>query len=280
MLRSLLRDGRSLLVITHDIALAQGLPGRVAVLREGCIVECRAADALFARPEHEYTRCWVAADPAHWSVRAAATVGETVLTAHHLGFGYRGGPRLFGGINVTVQRGGVVALMGPSGSGKTTLGNILIGLCRPSEGSVNWGGVDPYADRTPRRHLRRLYQKLHQDPATAFVPHRTLRRQLLDLEEVVPGLHVTKRLPPLLDQLGLRQAMLDRYPAELSGGEAQRLALARVLLLDPLLIVADEPTSRLDPIMQREIVELLSVHLRKRGIGLVVISHSRALVAR
>ncbi len=279
LLGILLREGRSLLVITHDITLARGLPGRVAVLRDGGIVECRAAEALFATPRHDYTRRWVAADPAQWTERRPVAKGDVVLAARDLGFGYRGGPRLFGGIDITVRRGGVVALMGASGSGKTTLGNVLIGLCRPDEGRVDWAGVDPYAGGVPLSRLRRRYQKLHQDPSTAFVPHRKLHRQFHDLAEVVPDLDVGEKLPPLLDRLGVHAATLGRYAAEVSGGEAQRLALARVLLLDPVLIVADEPTSRLDPITQRDTIALLCDVLRDRGVGLVLISHDRLLVA-
>lgn len=283
LLRGLLAQGRSLVVITHEAALARGLGGAVVVLQGGRIVECRPARALFAQPQHAYTRDWLRADPAAWPAfppSSMAGIGEAgpVAAAHGLGFAFPGQRPLFEGLEFQVRRGGVLALTGPSGAGKSTLGDIVVGLRRPCAGRLAWQGADPFADRRVMRRLRRRYQKLHQDAASAFVPHRSILRQLHDLVEVAPGLDPGTALPPLMDRLGLRPALLARYPAELSGGEAQRLALIRLLLLDPVLIVADEPTSRLDPILQRETIGLLRGVSQERAIGLVLISHNRALV--
>lgn len=280
LLKTLLRQGRSLLTITHDMTLARQLGGRVAVLRDRGIVECRDASDLFTDPRHDYTRAWVAADPARWPAPVQQGTGDVVLTAHGLAFGYGRGEQLFSGIGMTVRQGGIVAISGPSGSGKSTLLNVLVGLLPPLQGRVRWGDIDPHRDRAGRRQLRRRYQKLHQDPATVFVPHRTIRRQLHDLAAIVPRLCADTAIPPMLRRLGLAEALLDRYPSELSGGEAQRFAIARLLLLDPLLIIADEPTSRLDPIMQRETIDLLCDVLRDRGSGLVIVSHNERLISR
>lgn len=279
LLRLLQAERRSLLVISHDPALLRALDGSIAVLRDGRIVENQASPLLLSAPLHPYTREWLAADPATWPACAPCLAEEgLVLAGHGLGFGYPGQPRLFDGVDIHVRRGGVVALTGPSGAGKTSLGNMLVGLCRPDRGALTWDGVDPYADRRAMQRLRRRYQKLHQDPVTAFVPHRLVGRQLADLAEVAPGLDLAAALPPLLERLKLHARLLDRYPGEISGGEAQRLALARLLLLDPAMIVADEPTSRLDPILQRQTIALLRDVVAERQIGLVLISHDAALV--
>jgi len=279
LLHVLLAEGRTLLVITHDPALARGLGGSVAVLRAGRIVEHRPAGALFAAPQHAYTRAWVEADPATWPVcLPCLDMDDLVAAGHGLSFGFPGRPRLFTDLDVHVPRGGVLALTGPSGAGKTTLGNVLVGLQPPDEGELSWAGAEPYRDRRALQRLRRRYQKLHQDPATAFMPHRPIGRQLDDLREIVPGLVMASALPPLLDRLRLAPALLGRLPAEVSGGEAQRLAIARLLLIDPAMIVADEPTSRLDPILQRETILLLRSIAQERGIGIVLISHDQALV--
>ncbi len=279
LLRVLLAEGRTLLVTTHDPALARGLGGSVAVLQHGRVVEHRAATALFAAPHHAYTREWLAADPTTWPVcEPCLDMGELVAAGHGLAFGFPGRPRLFADLDVHVPRGGVLALTGPSGAGKTTLGNVLVGLQPPDAGELTWAGADPYRDRRALNRLRRRYQKLHQDPASAFVPDRPIGRQLEDLGAVVPGLDPGAALAPLLGQLRLREGLLRRLPGEVSGGEAQRLAIARLLLLDPAMIVADEPTSRLDPILQRETIMLLRGLVRDRGIGLVLISHDRALI--
>lgn len=287
LLRGALARGRSLLVITHDLRLAQGLGGDVAVMRAGRLVEFGPMREVFRAPKSAYTRDWLAADPATWPGTGPAT-GEAsrrrppaeppVVAVRDLAFGYPGRPMLFQGMSFEIRRGGIVALTGPSGAGKTTLGNLLLGLQPPLAGEVSWAGIDPYRDRQARKRLRRRYQKLHQDPAAAFDPDRPVGRQLAELQEVKPDLARAEALPRLLERLKVRKSVLDRCPGEVSGGEAQRLALARLLLLDPDLIVADEPTSRLDPIVQRRTIELLLEIVEERGLALALISHDRHLV--
>ncbi|MDR6873603.1 peptide/nickel transport system ATP-binding protein [Bosea sp. BE125] len=280
LLLSLGQAGRALMVITHDTALARALGGRLAVLREGRIVEQGESAAVFAAPRQPYTRAWVEADPSRWrpSLRCCA-VDAPVLAGHGLRFGFRGRPALFERLDIHVPRGGVLALTGPSGCGKTTLGNILLGLQAPDAGQVSWAGADPYRDRAALKRLRRRYQKLHQDPASVFLPGRSIGLQLSDLAQVAPELDLSSDLPPLLERLRLDPRLLRRRPGEVSGGEAQRLALARILLMKPELIVADEPTSRLDPLVQRETIALLREVVAGEGVGLVLIGHDRALLA-
>jgi peptide/nickel transport system ATP-binding protein len=200
------------------------------------------------------------------------------LSAAGLAFGWPGHDLLFEDVTLALPRGTMLALGGPSGCGKTTLANILLGLRPPTSGRVSWGGDDPYRDRRARQAKRRQYQKLHQDPATGFMSHRPIGMQLRDLARVMPGLDVARRLPPLLDRLRLRPALLARYPGEISGGEAQRLALLRLLLLEPAVIVADEPTSRLDPIVQREVMLLLRDCVDRDGLAVLLISHDCSLI--
>jgi peptide/nickel transport system ATP-binding protein len=186
---------------------------------------------------------------------------------------------LFEDLDLHLPKGGVLAISGPSGSGKSTLGDILLGLRRPFAGSVEWGGVDIVAKPSAMPQLRQRYQKLHQDPIKAFVPHLTFARQFLSLEDVKSGLSVAGDLPPLLEKLKVSDRLISRRPSEVSGGEAQRLALARILLLDPIAIIADEPTSRLDPVVQRETIQLLRETVDQDRLGLILISHDQALLA-
>lgn len=279
LLRRLADQGRALVVITHDLAVARGLPGTVMVLRNGEVVETGTTESVLRAPRHAYTAAWLAADPTAWpACRPCLERDDLVLAAHGLTFAWPRSRPLFRDLDVHVPRGAVLALMGESGSGKTTLGNILLGLRQPDAGEVSWQGADPYRDPRARRRLRQRYQKLHQDPCSALLPHRTIARQLDDLREVKPELDLATALPPLLDRLKLSPVLLRRYPAEISGGEAQRLAIARLLLLEPDLILADEPTSRLDPIVQRETMLLLRDIVEDRRIGVILISHDRALV--
>lgn len=283
LLQGLVAAGKALLVITHDLAVAQALGqggGGLAVMQEAAIVESGPAASVLAEPQHPYTRAWIAADPARWPpCPACLRDGDVVLAAHDLGFEHRPEAPLFEGLTLHLRRGEVLAVTGPSGTGKTTLGNVLLGLQRPSCGRVAWRGCDPYRDPAAARRMRRCFQKLHQDPGTVFVPHRPLGLQLLDVVGRGREAEAAARLPALLDRLRLRPALLGRRVGEVSGGEAQRMALARLLLIGPQLIVADEPTSRLDPIVQRETMLLLRELVEEDGLSLILISHHAALVA-
>jgi peptide/nickel transport system ATP-binding protein len=279
-LKRLSAAGRSLLVITHDRRLAEELPGELAIIRNGRVVEHGPSAGLLSAPQSDYARTWLAADPQHWPrCHRCCDMTSLALSAHGLSFGWPKGGMLFEELDLHLPKGGVLAIAGPSGSGKSTLGDILLGLRPPIAGSVEWGGVDIVADKSAIRRLRQRYQKLHQDPIKAFVPHLTLDRQFLALEDVKSDLSVARDLPPLLERLKVNDRLMNRRPSEVSGGEAQRLALARILLLDPVVIVADEPTSRLDPVVQRETMQLLRTTVDQQGLGLVLISHDQTLLA-
>ena len=280
LLRRLLDAGKSLLVITHEPALAAALGGQIAVMRDGCILEHGETSAVLAGPSHVYTRAYLDALPARWlAAPLKSAVGAATVSGRGLSFAYPGKPPLFQDLDLGAAPGRVLAVMGPSGVGKTTLGDVLLGRRRPRHGLVRWGALDPYGfARADLRRARPRHQKLFQDPGGSFAPHRSLRLSFEDLRAIRPDLDLSRRLPPLLDRLRLAPALLDRYPGEVSGGEAQRLALARILLMDPVFLVADEPTSRLDPIVQAEVIGLLREIVCESDLALLLISHDRALV--
>lgn len=173
------------------------------------------------------------------------------------------------GLNFSVPSAGVLGLAGPSGSGKTTLGDTLLGLRPPAGGKLAWA--------SPAGKV----QKLYQDPGAAFAPWRTIRATLADSLSVTgrDGRDLDALCRPLLVRLGLEAALLDRRPGAVSGGELQRLSLARALLCHPRLIFADEPTSRLDAITQKAFIDVLC-EIAGEGTAIVLASHNRALLAR
>lgn len=278
LLEKTLEWGHNLIVVTHDPACLRRLGGDAAVIVAGELVEKTAAGRLLEGPEHPYSQAWVASEPRHWPQRRPAKATDcTLLETRELAFAYKPGQPLFSDLRMRIEAGQIIGLLGDSGSGKSTLGNVLLGLNRPTAGSVSWlDGVDAYGRGA--RKLRQFYQKLHQDPTSSFNPYRRIGRQLADLKDVVPDLNLQKALPPLCERLHIDRRLLDRYPNELSGGEGQRLALARILLLSPRLIVADEPTSQLDPVLQRQVILLLRDIALERRIGLLLIGHDRALI--
>lgn len=264
MLKRAARDGGAVLAITHDVAAARMLGGTTAVMLDGEIVEQGLAEQVFARPRCCYARRLLAADPASWPPRTSPTLGEPVLTAASLSKRF-GTQQLFSNIDLEIAAGERIAVVGPSGSGKTTLGNVLLGLVPSDTGSVSRRrDVPPWK-----------YQKLYQDPIAAFAPRTTLRTLLKDLVELhgLPWLDVER----WMERLRLTACLLDRRPGQVSSGELQRIALIRALLLKPVLLAADEPTSRLDPIMQQETMDMLITALSESHCALALVTHDPAL---
>lgn len=261
-------QGGGLLTITHDLELARRMGGDLAVMLNGAIIEQGPAEEVLGDPRHAYTRRLIAADPAHWPDGSPRrTTGQPILMAENLGKA-RGGQRLFSGQKLTVHPGEIIGITGPSGCGKSTFGDILLGLLPPDEGTVRRIEGQPAIK----------FQKLYQDPPSAFPQRITLRRAILDLVER-HGLDAA-RIGPLLRRLRLSPELLDRRPTEVSGGELQRFALLRVLLLDPVFLFADEPTSRLDLITQQETVGLLVELAREEGCAVLIVSHDAELIRK
>lgn len=198
--------------------------------------------------------------------------------ARGLVLGHGRDPDLFPPVTLALHPGQVTAIVGPSGCGKTTLANSLVGLLPPRRGVVRWGDLDPYR-AVDRRVHRPLYQKLAQDPGRSFDPRWPLETSFHDLATVIGAVALEARLPRLLERLSLSPALLKRTVDQVSGGEAQRLALARVLVLEPRLVVADEPLSRLDPATGALVYEVLVEEVNRRGLSLVVVTHDHGLAA-
>lgn len=267
LLLSELAQGGGLLVITHDLALARRIGGRMIILREGQVVEAGPTASVMAAPSQPYSRDLIAADPENWIARKASAPGATVLTASGLSMD-RGGTRLFSDLSFDLSEGQIVGVTGPSGCGKSTLGDGVLGLVQPTSGRVKRANALPPT----------AFQKLYQDPVAAFPRHRPLGRTLADVARRHGQPHA--RIDALMHRLGLAPLLLSRKPSAVSGGELQRVALLRLLLVRPKVIFADEPTSRLDPITQKQVIDLLGETAEREGCAIMLVSHDPALVGK
>jgi ABC-type glutathione transport system ATPase component len=261
------QQGQALLTITHDLDLARRLGGRVAVMRGGTIVETGEVTTVLNTPQHAYTRELLAAQPQHWPhlapTRPQVDKGA-VVTADRVALRF-GDRAVLQGASLAINAGESVAVVGPSGCGKTTLGNVLVGALQPGQGTVQRRcGVPAWR-----------FQKLYQDPVASFAPGQTIRRGIQDLAR----LHKldTSPIPVWLQRLRLSQELLDRLPSEVSGGELQRLAMLRVMTLQPVFVFADEPTSRLDALTQRDTMAALCEAMAAAGCSMLLVSHDSAL---
>ncbi|OLF06935.1 hypothetical protein BLA60_29160 [Actinophytocola xinjiangensis] len=293
------RHDTTVVLITHDLALARRNADQVVVLDRGEVVESGPIAEVFADPRHAYTRSLLASSPriAAGRVRSVAETyrrrespagdaGEPVieLTGVSKRFGTaRRATLAVDDVTLSVPRGTTFALVGESGSGKTTTSRLVLGLERPDRGGVRVLGLDvPTLRRRGLRALRRQAQIVYQSPFESLNPRLSLRGivgEPLEAYRIGTRAERAARVADLLDLVRLPRSFVDRKPAELSGGQRQRVAIARALALAPKLLVLDEPVSALDATIQAAVLGLLVELQRELGLTYFLVTHDLAVVA-
>lgn len=208
-----------------------------------------------------------------------ALLVDAVAGAHGRGRDLR---RVLSPTSFALDAGETLAVIGTSGAGKSTLAEIVLALRRPASGSVSVTG-EPWASAhlTPSRARRRLVQGVPQDATASFVPRWTLRRCITDaVRRLTDEVDVDHRVERAAAHAGLERSLLDRRPAQLSGGQAQRAAIARALAVGPVVLVADEPTSALDPARTAAVADALVRLARSTNTALLLVTHDPAVAAR
>ena len=214
-------------------------------------------------------------------------MSEPLLDLEHLTVRYpirgrRGYFQAVSDVSFSVTAGETVGLVGESGSGKSTIGRAILGLVNSAEGVIRFDGEDiTHAARPRRRILARELQVIFQDPNSSLNPVRTigasLSEPLLALGTASRS-EIRQRTSRMLERVGLPDDALDRYPGQFSGGQRQRIAIARALILEPRLIVCDEPVSALDLSIQAQVINLLASFQRELGVSYLFIAHDLAVV--
>ncbi|CAM3224788.1 ABC transporter ATP-binding protein [Nocardioides dubius] len=202
-------------------------------------------------------------------------------------FTVKGGSKVHAvnGVSLRIARGETLGLVGESGSGKTTVGRTALRLYNPTSGRITFEGddVSQIKGGRLRRILRRRSAMVFQNPSTSLNGYMRLGdilREPLDIHKIGTPAERRQKVDEILDRIGLGSHYAQRYPHELSGGQRQRVGIARALMLDPSLIVADEPTASLDVSVQAQIVNLLEDIQAERGLSYLFITHDLALVRR
>ena len=292
------RNGMAVLLITHDLNLVRHFADRIAVMENGLIVEQGNVAEVFANPQHPYTRKLMDSAPVrHVIENPPAGDGPPVAQARELIVSYPVKlPGLKGwfkqgkfvavkGASFSLPKGQTLGVVGESGSGKSTLALALLGL-HPSKGELRLSGRTWSADAAANKALRRSVQVVFQDPFSSLSPRMTVEEIVGEgLRVHQPGLSVAQRqlrVEQALDDVGMTQAqfprLLQRYPHEFSGGQRQRLAIARALMVEPDMLVLDEPTSALDVTVQKQVLQLLQKLQRERGLSYLLITHDVAVI--
>lgn len=278
------RHGAAGLYITHDLAVVAQVADRLAVLRHGKLVETGPTATILQAPAEDYTRRLVAARAEPQRTDDTSADAAPLLAVNHVSAGYRTAANVLADISFALQAGQTLAVVGMSGSGKSTLARLLCGLMAPQHGTVTFQGapLPPDFRRRSREQLRRV-QMIYQLPDTALNPRQTVGRLLGRVVEFYFGLRGTAqrtKVDELLDRVGLDRAFARRRPGELSGGQKQRVCIARALAAEPDLVICDEVTSALDPLVADEILILLEQLQQRTRAAYIFITHDIGVVRR
>jgi len=285
------RLGMAVLLITHDLTIVRKYSQRMAVMKQGCLVEQGRTADVFDAPSHEYTKMLINAQP-RGEVKAINDNAETILDVQSLKLFYPKSKNLWGKItdhlkavndvSLSLKQGETLGIVGESGSGKSTLGFSIVRLLNPQGRIVFMGHDIALLKERDIKPLRKEMQIVFQDPFGSLSPRMTVADIIAEgLSIHQPKLSQNDRDQIVVDVL--KKVHLDpetrhRFPHEFSGGQRQRISIARALVLKPKMIVMDEPTSALDMSVQAEVVELLRDLQSEYGVSYIFISHDLRVV--
>ncbi|WP_170354825.1 ABC transporter ATP-binding protein [Ruegeria lacuscaerulensis] len=305
LIKELQREtGMALILVTHDLGVVANMAEQVVVMHKGRVMEAGAAAPILTAPAHPYTQQLFNAAPA---IPEKDAVGlpmpheDLILQMKDVSKtytmrsskGWQGDRMIYAcrGVDLNLARGKTLAIVGESGSGKTTAARIALGAEPPDPGGEVLFRTAPDADpitvhkmtRAQRTAFQRKAQMVFQDPYSSLSPRMRIQDAMtepLEIHNIGSPAEQRDKAADMLKRVGLNADMLKRYPHAFSGGQRQRLSIARAMMLDPQLIVCDEPTSALDVSVQEQILTLLENLQDSLNLSYFFISHDLAVVAR
>lgn len=288
----------AVIFISHDLAVVAGVADKVAVMKDGCIVEQGSVEDIFHRTQHEYTKKLLASIPEGAKSGLATSTNDsqkndTLLEVRelktyfqdHSGGWFKGGKKTIKAVedvSLNIKRGEILGLVGESGSGKSTLGRSILQLVPTTNGSVLFDNTNlTQLSKHQMKSMRRRMQMIFQDPYASLNPRMsvfdTLAEPLL-YHGLVTRRNVTEQVLTLMDEVGLARSAIRKYPHEFSGGQRQRIAIGRAIATKPELVIADEPVSALDVTIQAQILDLILTLVEKHNLTMLFISHDLSVV--
>ncbi|MBB1594516.1 ABC transporter ATP-binding protein [Achromobacter sp. UMC46] len=284
----------AVLFITHDFGVVAEIADRIVVMNRGDLIESGTRNEILAEPKQSYTRRLVSSVPSLVPTRRDAPDGQPVLHVKGLGRTYAGKNSLFSrktaqkviaatDVNLTLRKGEILGIVGESGSGKSTVARCIVRLIEPTAGHMMMGGEDlSTLSGSALRPVRRRIQIVFQDPYRSLNPRRTVGESIIEglLNFGMPRDQALKRAGETLTVVGLSPDAMRRYPHQFSGGQRQRICIARALVMDPEILVADEAVSALDVSVQAQVLELLEQVRQRTGVGVLFITHDLRVAAQ
>jgi peptide/nickel transport system ATP-binding protein len=282
-----IKHGIGVLFITHDFGVVADIADQVVVMRQGCVVERGSVREVLDHPSHPYTRALIDAVPRLRAADATPPEARSVLleidavskSYRSRGTGLftkRGQTLALDKVSLTIGHGETVGLVGESGSGKTTLGQCVMRLLDIDQGQLRFAGQQVQdLRRAALKALRPHIQMIFQDPFASLNPRHRVGRIITEnviLSGVRPA-EALRRMDEVLRLVGLDASAAQRFPHEFSGGQRQRIGIARALVMQPRLIVADEAVSALDVSVQQQVLALLRDIRERLGLSMLFITH-------
>lgn len=285
------RRGTGVLFITHDFGVVAEIADRVVVMQTGRIVEQGTRDEILFNPQHEYTKMLMRAVPSMTPPVREINQTQSLLKVSKLEKVY-GKPGLFGrgrvvravtGLDLQLHAGETLGIVGESGSGKSTVARCIARLTDPTSGSVSLKDVE-IANLVERdlRPFRNKIQIVFQDPYRSLNPRRTISQSMVEapINFGTPYYEAQEKAKQLMELVGLSADALERYPHQFSGGQRQRICIARALMVDPKILIADEAVSALDVSVQAQVLELLDDIRKRFELAMLFITHDLRVAAQ
>ncbi|ARP78278.1 dipeptide ABC transporter ATP-binding protein [Bordetella genomosp. 6] len=286
------RHQTAVLFITHDFGVVAEIADRIVVMNRGDLTETGTREEILARPRQNYTRRLVSSVPSLVPTQREPPHGEPVLRVTGLGRTYAERRSLFGAtrtvvaasdVDLTLRRGEILGIVGESGSGKSTVARCIVRLIEPSAGHMLLGETDiARLNGAGLRPLRRKVQIVFQDPYRSLNPRRAVGESIIEglLNFGMPRAQALARAARTLGVVGLAPDVMRRYPHQFSGGQRQRLCIARALVMDPEVLVADEAVSALDVSVQAQVLDLIEQVRERTGVSVLFITHDLRVAAQ